>query len=208
MLARAMPIAALTAALLLPVGAQAPRTQVVTVFHDGAPVRLEMPSAPRARAALAFGPWRLGERDGMGEMKDKHPNLYVVCPGAQYTSRAEPQYDHTLIINSVPVGAEPEQWDVIWAIVMDPTLRTDFRDERALLLAAQETFRPNDLFDLSDVPGRAVLRDHLGVHTYRDLAAFERDGLLPRVLLQPAGFSLRAAALVPAGAAGGGAKRP
>lgn len=203
-----MPITALTAALLLPVAAQAPKTQVVTVFFEGAPVRLEMPSAPRARAALAFGPWRLGERDGLGEMKDKHPNLYVVCPGTQYSSRAEPQYDHNLLINTIPAGEEPVQWDVIWAIVLDPSLRTDFRDERALLVAAQETFRPNDLFDLGDVPGRALLRDHLEVRAYRDLAGFEREGRLPRVLLQPAGFSLRAAAVAPAEPAASGAKRP
>lgn len=183
-----------TAALLLPLGAQRPAAvQVVTAFHEGEAVRLEMADPPRARAALQFGPWRLGERRGMGEITDKHPNLYIVCPGTQYVTRGDAQYDHTLLINTVPTTEAAVQWDVVWAVVLDPSLRVDFRDERALLLEAQQTFRPGDLFALSDVPGWAALREVLGVRETRDLLEYEHEGRLPRVILRPAGFSLQAA---------------
>lgn len=177
--------------------AEEAKTDTLTVYHDGVAVKLEFAPFAKGEKPFVLGPWRIGTREE--HTADPHPNLYVVVAGTQYTSKIAPELDHNLVINTLPTTGDAVSWDVIWVVVIDPALRTDFKDEHDLLLAAQETFTPSDLFDFSDVPGRAILRDYLNVKSYRDLAVIrDAQGDLPRLILKPAGFSIKAAAPVAA----------
>src|SRR5690242_16647916 len=82
-----------------------------------------------------FGPWQYGARGSESKPDDKNPNLYIVVPGSQHHSDSTPQFDHTAIVSTL--GKQEEaHWDVYWAVVLDPDLTRDFRDERELLIEA------------------------------------------------------------------------
>lgn len=168
------------------------------VYFDDRPVQLVFARTPHAQAAFKFGPWELDAHVSHENPKDPRPNLYIVAPGDQYTSEQAPAFDHTEIISTIPVKAEPREWDVYWAIVLDPALHEMFHSERQLLLATQDGFNIAADFNLDRVPSIAFLRDFLHMQSVDDLARFRRpDGTLPRVVIVPARLSIKATAVDP-----------
>ncbi len=145
-----------------------------------------------AGEAASLGPWVFGPRLPQGKPLDKRLNLYVVIPGKQYHSPVSPEYDHTLIVNGVTHDT-PREWDIFWCLVLDPKLAEDFHSEKELIAAAQQTFKPADLFDLEDVPARAILTEEFGAKNLADLRRYRhKDGSMPRLLILPARFAIRA----------------
>lgn len=143
----------------------------------------------------SFGPWNLGERLVQGKPKDTRLNLYLVVPGNQYRSANHPEYDHNRVVNKYTVEGKMREWDIFWCFVLDPALTSELRSEGDLLMAAHQTFRPADLYDLSDIPGNALMSEKLGIRSMADLRRFRRkDSSLPRVLILPAGLAVRATA--------------
>jgi len=174
--------------------AEAQAAAAVAAYCDGA--ELSLSPVPPAAPAQEFlvGPWRYGERVVSPRPSDRRPNLYLVAPGVQHQNARVPRYDHNAVINLVPASDAPVEWDVYWAIVLDPRLRHDFRSERDLLLAAQAGFDPGDLYELEDAPGRGWLA-LVNITSAAQLERFRRkDGKLPRLLILPAGFAIRARA--------------
>jgi hypothetical protein len=173
-------------------------TPVTEVCFEGRVVKFEGVPAHGFTRWFRFGPWQYGARGSESKPRDKNPNLYLVVPGDQHHSDAVPQFDHSAIINRV-AKQEEANWDVYWAVVLDPDLKQDMRDERELLLEAQNTFAPRENFQLSDIPGREVLMRNLKIESVEGLDRFRRnDGKLPRVAIVPAGVSVRGTVTDPA----------
>lgn len=168
-----------------------PPLPVTEVCFEGRAVKFEGAPAHGFTRWFRYGPWQYGARGSESRPDDKNPNLYLVVPGSEHHSDAMPQFDHTAIVSTLANQAEVH-WDVYWAVVLDPSLTGDLRDERDLLLEAQNLFSPPEQFDLHDVPGREVLTRHLKVQNVADLERFRRkDGRLPRLVIVPAGVSVR-----------------
>jgi hypothetical protein len=187
---------------------------VTRAYFDGREVDIKfVPASParrrgllplrRADASFTFGPWQYGLQIHEAKPVEGRPNLYVVCPGDEHTSDTAPEFNHAVVLDSLAKSAaakndaapEVRQWDVYWAVVLDPALRAEFRSERDLLLGAQQEFDAATLGDFEHVPGRAVLRDFLKVASLTALQRFRRkNGAWPRLLIVPARFSLRATA--------------
>lgn len=164
-------------------------------YHDGGEDIVFSPETTGSRRMASFGPWNLGERLNDGKPADKRLNLYIVTPGGQYHSPTHPEYDHNRVVNKYTVDGKKREWDIFWCFVLDPALAVDLRSEQDLLLAAHQTFRPADLFDIGDIPAHAAMADRLGIATYADLRRFRRkDGSLPRLLILPAHLAVRATA--------------
>jgi hypothetical protein len=175
-----------------------PPERIDDVAFEGRTVKFEGAPAHGFTRWFRFGPWQYGARGSEARPNDKNPNLYIVVPGSEHHSDAMPQFDHTAIISTL-AKQEEANWDVYWAIVLDPDLTQDLRDERELLIEAQKTFTPRENFQLSDVPGREVLMRHLKVENVADLERFRRnDGHLPRIAIVPARISVRATVTDPA----------
>jgi len=122
-----------------------------------------------------------------------------VLPGTQNRSPLRSAYDHTLIVNRLAPDHALE-WDIYWCFILDPALDPDPRSERDLIVAAHETFKPADLFDMEDIPGREILEEKLGVRTLPDLRKYRhKDGSLPRLLIVPAHLAVAATAAIPVG---------
>jgi hypothetical protein len=188
----------LNASSTAPVAASDNAVSTRPVYFDGRPVELAFARARRAKTAFRFGPWELDAHVSHDKPRDPHPNLYIVAPGDQYTSEQVPAFNHTEIISTIPVKVEPREWDLYWAIVLDPALQETFHSERQLILATQDGFNIPSDFDLDSMPGITFLRDFLHVQTVDDLARFRRaDGTLPRVIIVPAGVSIKATAVDP-----------
>lgn len=174
-----------------------PPIPVTEVCFEGRLVKFEGTPARGFTRWFRYGPWQYGAR-GSEKPDDKNPNLYLLVPGSEHHSDAMPQFDHTAIISTL-AKQEEAHWDVYWAVVLDPDLTTDFRDERQLLIEAQKTFTPRENFQLGDVPGREVLTRNLKVENVSALERFRRnDGKLPRVAIVPAGISVRGTVTDPA----------
>lgn len=175
-----------------------PRLSLTSAYYESKIVNLAITAAPDSRHSVLLGPWDFGERVADPKPRDKRLNLYLACPGRQHHAEGWEDYDHNLIVNALsPEGASGE-WDVYYAIVLDPALRDDLRRERQLLLAAQSRFQPGDLYELDDAPGAAYLRLFLHMDDLEDLAPYRRrDGSLPRLVLVRAGFAVRASAASP-----------
>src|SRR5207237_582919 len=124
---------------------------------------------------------------------DQRSNLYVAVPGREHHLADAVEYDHNLIVNILPNDPDKAtEWDVYWAIALDPELTAEFRDEHQLILAGQSYFRPGDLYGFDDAPGRSMLTE-LGASSLTDLARYRRkDGSLPRMLIIPVGAAIRA----------------
>jgi hypothetical protein len=161
-----------------------------SAWLQGAPVRL-LPDAASADAPLNFGPWQIGRQLSDSRPKDARHNLYVVAPGRQNHMTGKEDYDCDLVIGFAPEAGALVEWDVIWAIVLDPKLDQELQAERDLIVQAQQSFIPSDLFSLEDVPGRAALRE-LGFTSTELLSRLrKKDGRLPRVLLVPSKRAVR-----------------
>ena len=165
----------------------------LSVYYEGATVEFA-PEVAAGHRAANLGPWVFGARLREDKPLDKRLNLYVVIPGSQYHSVVNPEYDHNLIINAL-THEKAREWDIFWCFVVDPRLTDDFRSEHDLLLAAQQTFTPADLFDGEDIPGHDVLREKSDIESIADLARYRhKDGSLPRLLILPAHLAVSATA--------------
>ena len=175
-------------------GATSTQVKPFIAFHDGGDI-LFSPEQTGTHHMASFGPWNLGERLLQGKPKDTRLNLYLVVPGTQYRSANHPEYDHNRVVNKYTVDGKVRDWDIFWCFVLDPALTGELRSEGDLLMAAHQTFRPADLYDLSDIPGNALMSEKLGIRSMADLRRFRRkDSTLPRVLILPAGLAVRATA--------------
>ena len=168
------------------------------VYLDGKLVGFRIIVPPGSRRVFNLGSWEFPGPISDPAPKEKRFNLYLVSPGQTHKSNAWQEFDHNEIINALPKLGTPVEWDVYWAIVLDPKLRKELKNERDLLLAAQSSFLPGDLFALEDVPGSGFLRGVLKVDSLRGLRGFRRrGGLLPRVVILPAGFAVTASGPTP-----------
>lgn len=183
--------------------AQRSTGEIESAYLDETLVEFTISEPAKGEREFRMGPWKFGTRvAGGAKPRDKRLNLYLVSPGKQHRAEGLADFDHNDVINALPVKEGPVEWDVYWAIVLDPALTQDLRSERALLLQAQERFDPGDLFEFEDLPGRAMLRTFLHVKDLTGLARFRSaDGRLPRLIIHPAGFAVRAAAAAAAPAA-------
>jgi hypothetical protein len=164
------------------------------VFYSGVELRL-VPESPAPKQRIVnVGPWMVGARVGDGKPSDKRLNLYIVAPGKQYKLDDYAQFDHNLIISALPKEDKQAEYDVWWALILDPTLQTDFQDEHELIIAAQGRFKPSRTFDVKEAPSFSFLQKYLGIRTNSDLEEYYREEkTLPRVLIVPAKFAVRAA---------------
>lgn len=175
-----------------------PSAHITSAYLQGKLVTLTPEVSKHAGSMFTAGPWTFGSLVPDRKPKDKRPNLYVVAPGTQYHNEQSQEFDHNIIISALPHTADEVEWDVYWAIVLDPALHADFRDERELIVAAQDAFAPGDRFDSGDIPGAAFLRTFLHIDSVAGLESFRRaDGTLPRLIIVPAGFLVRASAVDP-----------
>lgn len=163
------------------------------VFYSGVELKFIPESPARRQRIVNVGPWTIGARVGDGKPSDKRLNLYIVAPGKQYQLSDYPEFNHNLVINAVPKEDKQAEYDVWWALVLDPTLEADFQDEHELILAAQGRFEPSRDYDVKQAPSFAILQRFLKIHDNTDLEEyFREDKTLPRVLIVPAKFAIRA----------------
>jgi len=171
-----------------------PRLPIDSAYYDGEAVRLQLAPGRGGGRMMRVGPWHFGPSID-SRPRDRRLNLYLVFPGTQHRAPGWSPYDHNCILSGLPEGEEAREWDVYWAIVLDPDLREDFRSERELLLAAQANFLPPDLLEFDDLPAEGFLRAQMKVDSLPELARFRhKDGTLPRILILPARFAVRASA--------------
>ena len=165
----------------------------MAAYYDGAPIVFS-PSESATPSVASLGPWVFGHRLSEDKPLDKRLNLYVVVPGKQHQSPGGPEFDNNLVVNALTTD-RPREWDIYWCIRIDPSLNADLRGEHELIVAAQQFFRPADLFDMEDIPGRVALAEKAGVRSLADLERFRRrDGALPRMLILPARLAVSATA--------------
>jgi len=146
---------------------------------------------------LYVGEMVLGQLLPAQRPNDHRLNLYIVMPGSQYDS-ADGAKKFNLVLSAMPRTQAPIDWDVYWALVLDPTLKTDLTSERALILATQAGFHLPDFAAFEDLPAAMALRDYLHLKSLDDLGKLRRpDGTLPRIIIVPAGFGVRAGAVDP-----------
>jgi hypothetical protein len=171
-----------------------PGERINNAYFHGTMVAFAPEAVPGTRQARV-GPWLLGMRVGDRKPRDERLNVYLVSPGQQHHWEGAPEFDHNLVINVLPAEGVTREFDVFYAIVLDPHLREDIRDERTLLFAAQERFIPGDLYEVEDAPGAPFLRNLLHVDSLDELKQYrDREGSLPRLVVVPAGFAIRATA--------------
>jgi hypothetical protein len=188
---RAVAVGVCAGALLGASPAPEPRS-LESAYLDGEAVRLEVADGPKP---ATVGPWRLGARVLDPKPRDQRLNLYIVVPGTQYHLDGAEDYDHNAIINALPLEGKAREYDVYWALALDPHLRADFRNERDLIVTAQARFTPGDLFEFDDIPADFFLRTFLKLDSLPELEKFRRrDRSLPRLIIVPAGFAISASA--------------
>jgi hypothetical protein len=171
-------------------------TKPLNVYYESSIINFSLES-PDGKHPAALGPWNFGELLREDKPLDKRLNLYVLVPGTQYHSAARPEYDHSLVVNSLTHEKERE-WDIYWCFILDSRLTTELHSEKELLAAAQQSFRPADLFDVEDIPAHEMLSEKTGVRSFEDLRQFRhKDGTLPRLLILPAHLAVRAMAGMP-----------
>jgi len=163
-------------------------------YLNGEPVRFEIVQPVGKEKAAGFGPWKLGAKIVESKPHDTRLNLYIVVPGDDFQadSDAGSVFDHNRVINMAPREKVSADFDVYWAIALEPHVNQDFHSEGELLEAAQKRFIPGDLFEVKDAPGAGFLREVLRIDSLTGLRPYRRkDGSLPAVLLVPAGFAVR-----------------
>lgn len=169
---------------------------VKTVYLDGRAVGFEAAPASLAGRGFEIGPWRFGRRIRDPKPRDERLNLYIVAPGTQYQVSGAAGFGFNCVINALSKpGAQPE-WDIYWAVVLDPAMaQSDFRDEHDLIRGTEAEFLPPQGFALIQVPGHEMLRRYLKIESVEGMQRFRRkSGALPRVILVPSGSVLRARA--------------
>lgn len=181
-------------AIAQPYAAPAPSHQVREAYYQGQLVSFEAERDSLITRSFVVGQWRFGRRFS-AKPHDGRLNLYVTSPGSQYSVDGGAPYTFNCIVNALPnVGAEVE-WDVYWAVVLDPSFANEIRTEQDLLLGTQAEFAPAQDFAIQKIPGRELLRRYLHVTTVNELDQYRRkSGELPRVLIVPAHVVLKASA--------------
>jgi hypothetical protein len=116
---------------------------VKTVYLDGRAIRFEAQPASLVNRGFEIGPWRFGRRIRDPKPRDNRLNLYIVAPGTQYETGGSSGFGFNCVINALSKpGFEPE-WDVYWAVVLDPALQAkDIRDEKDLIRGTEAEFSP------------------------------------------------------------------
>lgn len=176
--------------------AEAQQPRLNKAYFDGHEIDFKPTHTRIPGREFKFGPWPVGARtSGRSKPSDHSPNLYLAVPGSQFERTGNEAFNHNRILSSIPKGGGAWDWDVYWALVLDPTLAIDFHSERELLVAAQEEFMPPADFTIDQIPGHVVLRDHLKIRSLEQLKKYRHpDGTLPGVLIIPAGVSVRGTA--------------
>jgi hypothetical protein len=122
-------------------------------------------------------------------------NLYVTSPGTEYLVDGGAPFGFNCLLNALPKAGGETEWDVYWAVVLDPALTQEIRSERDLLLDTQAEFPPAPDFTLEQAPGYELLRRYVRVTSIKELDQYRRkSGELPRVLIVPAHIMLKASA--------------
>ena len=182
-----------TVSAAAPTGESHP-AQISHAYYRGQQLKMTLDGVMTAKSTARLGPWVLGAKLKDGQPHDSRKNLYVVFPGQQYHSDAAPEYDLTCLVNYLPDNEEPQDWDVYFALVLDPSVQNDFRDERDLVLGGQASFRPADLMEFDDIPAANFLRSAMKIDGMAGLSRFRhKNGMLPRVAIIAAHFAIRAA---------------
>jgi len=167
--------------------------EIQTAYLNGRVVAFDLAPVPPGAHIKQVGPWQFGARVLYPTPRDRRQNLYVVAPGTEHHVPGYDAYDHNDIINHMPANDSPEEWDVYWAVVLDPELKQEFRSEDELLLATQKEFHPGPYFQFDDLPAAAFVRDIMKVGSLEELDKYRRpSGNLPQVLIIPADFAVRA----------------
>ena len=166
-----------------------PKVHLEEAYCNGEVVKLAAGPYDAGERTLVVGPWNMGPRVSP-KPNDKRPNLYFVIPGTQHQIPDEPRYNNTEILSLAP--DEPREFDVYWAVVLDPTLQEDFTTEKELIMATQETFKPDEDFTFDQVPAAPFLKALTKISSLDDLKKWRRpDGRLPRMAIITAGFAVR-----------------
>ncbi len=177
-----------------------PPNPVATAYLRNQLVTFNLAPLEKGQQPFSVGPWSFGARVSDLKPRDKRLNLYLVAPGALHRADGFEEFDHNDVINALPPEGAVVEWDVYWVIVLDPALKEELRSEQELIVEAQKGFVPGDLFEFQDVPGQAFLRTFLSLDSLDDLASYRlQNGQLPRVIIVPAGFAVRAIAAEPTG---------
>ena len=193
-------VAAGAASLLL---ARTPTRPVTKLYLDGREVDFVAEAGTSAASHFEIGQWRFGRKIREPKPNDKRLNLYVVSPGKQYPVNAAPPYGFNCIVNALSKPGNAAEWDIYWAIALDPTLgNADVKSEKALIVATEAEFPAADDFDPARAPGHEILRRYMKISKPADLERFRREsGKLPRLIIVPAGIVLRARVEEPQAAA-------
>ena len=175
-----------------------PPGSISTAYLRDQLVQFNLAPLQKGQQPFAFGPWQFGVRVLDRKPRDARLNLYLVFPGALHQAAGFEDFDHNYIINALPPEGAMVEWDVYWVVVLDPALRQELRSEQEMILQAQEGFTPGDLYEFRDAPGHAFLHAFLKIDSLDDLAPYRlKDGRLPRMIIVPAGFAVRASAAPP-----------
>jgi hypothetical protein len=173
--------------------AKADATEIRTAYLEGRVVSFQLAPVPPGTPTRQVGPWQFGEKVLYPTPRDRRQNLYVVAPGSQHRVQGYEAYNHNDIVNYMPANASPVEWDVYWAVVLDPALEREFRSEDELLMATQKEFHPGESFRFDEIPAAGFLRDIVKIGSLEALDKYRRpSGNLPQVLILPADFAVRA----------------
>ena len=172
--------------------AEAQQPRLNRAYFDGREIDFKPTHTRIPGREFKLGPWPVGARaSGRSKPSDHSPNLYLVVPGSQFERTGNEAFNHNRILSSIPKGGGAWDWDVYWALVLDPTLAIDFHSERELLVAAQEPFMPPEDFTLDKSPAYVVFRDVLKIRTIAQLEKYRHnDGTLPAILIIPANVTV------------------
>jgi hypothetical protein len=192
--ARQLVLSVMLSAVAVAVAVAAPfAARLQSALFEGETVRLTMAERQKGQKAFRLGPWNFGAKLVDGKPHDKRHNLYIVAPGTEQTMPGWEEYSHNILVSDVPESANPVEWDVYWAVVLDPALQDEIRSEKKLILYAQETFQTGDDYEFEEVPARLFLKSFMGVKSCEELDRYRRpNGEMPRVLIVPAKFAVRA----------------
>jgi hypothetical protein len=169
-----------------------PHQPVDAACYEGKQVALTIAPARLFRHAAVVGPWQLG-RAVRRKPADGRPNIYLVVPGKQNHLPGWDDFDHNLVLSGLPRDGAAE-WDVYWALVLDPAFQQDLRGERELLLATQTEISPAQALEFDQIPAAGFLRKMLKIDSMAQLDGYRRkSGALPQVIIVPAGFAIQAA---------------
>jgi len=172
-----------------PAAKPVPKVHLENAYYAGDLLKVHSGPYEGGERTLVVGPWNLGPRVSP-KPNDKRPNLYFVLPGTLHHIDGDARYDHTEILSAAP--DDPKEFDVYWAVVLDPALKEDFNAERQLLLAAQESFSPGDDFTFDQIPSAKFMESMLKISSLDKLAKYRRpDGSLPRMAIITAGLAVR-----------------